>query len=285
MTISRVWSNGVVSMPIVATGPNAGQPYLASADAAALDANEQIAVSKDASTCSIFGTVTLGAGGSISLDSSTSSFVVGASSSTSTGGRLQCGHGDFPVLSPAIDVFRFVSFGEMFSNQNGFPSPLWNINPLVTNLNWQWYLDPSGSIRGGTSILQIPNSAAVIPLTRLHNGAAFPTLDVYFLVGTRTTRPTRYPGINILQYDPFLNVTTSLSGGWVYFPAAGSTAAYENGGTPNIIRASIGTSAVNVGQYLYFLALLDEDYGGSTDPANEFTGFYTGVSTATLAFQ
>lgn len=267
-------------------------PMLTSADAAALDASLQRALDKGAAQSSKFGQLAIASGASITFDSPTSSFLVTANSFTETGGRLQCGHGDFPIVSPALTLAKNVAMAEMFSNLSGVASPFWPI-AAATVLNWKWFLDPSGSAYGGTYNTQVANSAAILPLTRIHDGATLTSVTATFIVSSsRTVLPGRYPAIHVLQYDPFLNVTTSLSGanfnaGWTFFgnptPPA-NIAAYKGLQT---LTATISSMTPNVGRCLYYLALLDEDYASevATNAPNEWLGAQIHVSAADLHFQ
>jgi hypothetical protein len=266
MSLTRIWANGVSSMPVSAV---TGNPYLASADLSLLDGNFQSALDKSYLGDTQYGAITLGAGGKVSLDSPTSKFVVNANSTTSTGGRFQCGHGDFPVLSPGISVIPFFSLGEMLGTQDLFSS-FWPISQGA--LNFTWYLDPVGSMHGGTNLLWTKNSAAVIPITRSHDGVVISGFTLKFTVSAgRTNLPVRYPGLNVFQYDPFLNTFTSITGGWNYFPTAGSLAGYKNGGIANFFTAPC-TSTMNVGKYLYFATILDDDYD-SEAPGTDWNEF------------
>ena len=294
MTLPRIWSRGVASMPVSASG----SPMLSSANAAALDAAFQQSLDKGAAGSSVYGVLALAPGASITLDSPTSSFFVNNNASTSSGGRFQCGHGDYPVVTPPLSLAKNVAMTEMMSNIGGngsfslANSAIWPV-PIGTQINWKWFLDPSGSAYGGTYNLQIANSAAVLPLTRIHDGATLTSVTAKFIVSSsRTVLPGRYPAINVLQYDPFLNVTTSLSGatinaGWVSFAAPANIATYKNSGAPNTLTATISSMTPNVGKYLYFLALLDEDYASevATNAPNEWLGAQIHVTASDLHFQ
>ena len=274
MSLTRVWPNGVASM----YAPT-GSPQLQSQEIAVIDQNLQAGLDKSFKGGIAYGTITLGAGGKISLDSPGtpgSQFIVsGSGATTATGGRIKCGNGDYPLRDVGVIIVRFSSMAEMFSNISGIQSIFWP-TPPATILNWKWYLNPSGSIYSGTNSATSPNGVAIVPLTRLSNGQNFTQVTVKFLVSSSgrggAYPPGRFPGINVLQYDPFLNVTASLSG-WVYFTNPGSLAAYQNGGNANLLTAGAG-GTVNVAKYLYFLALLDEDYAGDVIAlsANEFLG-------------
>lgn len=293
MTITRVWPNGVSSMPLAANG----NPMLASADAAALDAALQQAADKGAAPQNIYGQWATAPGASFTFDSATSTFFVNGNSPTQTGGRLQCGHGDYPVVNPSLNLAKNVAMAEMMSNVDGFAaangpvSAFWPIPPGL--ISWFWFLDPSGSAYAGTYNAQIANSAAILPLTRIHDGSTLTSVVAEFIVSSsRTVLPGRFPAINVLQYDPFLNVTTSLSGpnvmsGWTSYPTPGSLAAYKNSGAPIAITATISPVVLDVSKYLYFVALLDEDYASevASDAPNEWLGVQLHVTAADLHFQ
>lgn len=207
---------------------------------------------------------------------------------TGTGGRFQCGHGDFPIISGNWQ--HFLNAGEMFSCLSKIVQIAW---PIPTNtLNWIWALDPGGSIYSGTATATLAFGAAIVPLTRIYDGAVNPTFDVFFLVGAgagRTTLPTdgKYPAVAVFQYDPFLNIVTCISSGWNYFPTPATLADYQNSGAANFIQVTCPVT-VNVDQYLYFLAILDESYDGenlATIAANQWTGIGISYDPTSMRFQ
>ena len=290
--IPRIWSLGTPSMPL----SSIGTPMLTYTDAASLDANMQRALNKSYVGDTMYGTMTLGAGGKISLDSDFVIFDVNADSTSVTGGRWQCGHGDFVGVSPDLVFKHYFSFAELFGNTkgSGFVGNGGIPWPILVSLasQWLWYMDPGGSAYPGNVTGQTPNSAAVIPLTRMYDRTDVSDVTVSFVVSSsRTTGglPTRYPAINVYQYDPFLNVLTSITaGGWNYFPTQASMTAYKNGGNANTIDASLSlVTSTDVSKYLYVLAVLDEDYGAdfATNNPNEFTGVGLAVNVSDLHFQ
>lgn len=293
MTIPRVWSSGIVSMPLGGTS----MPILDSADAAALDANLQSAADKSAAGGAFYATVTLGPAGVISLDTSTSSFAVTSDSESLTGGRFVCGNGgDFPIFtgslgaaSPVTSLQHWISAGELCWSlgpatvSNGF----WPI--LSTqSLNWIWSIDPSGSFYSGTATSLIPNGAAMIPITRMHDGATAINLSLWFKVSaSRTGLPTgRYPGVAVVKHDPFLNQWSYVTAGWVQFATPANLAAYKG---MQELTVSLGSVVVDLTKYAYYACLLDEDYGadaaGGASLANEFVGFYVSTSVNDMRFQ
>lgn len=292
MTIPRVWSSGIVSMPLGGTS----MPILDSADAAALDANLQRAADKSAAGGAFYATVSLGPAGVISLDTSTSSFAVTSNSESLTGGRFVCGNGgDFPIFtgslgvaSPVTSLVHWVSFGEMCWSlgpatvSNGF----WPI--LSTQaLGWIWSLDPSGSFYSGTATNLIPNGAAVIPITRMHDGATAINLSLSFKVSaSRTSTPARYPSIAVVKHDPFLNEWSYVTTGWVQFATPANLAAYKG---MQELTVSLGSVVVDLSIYVYYILALDEDYGadaaGGASLANEFVGFFISTSVNDMRFQ
>ena len=291
--IPRVWSNGVASMPL----STEGTPMLAYSDAATLDGHIQRALDKSYRGGNLWGTTLLGPGASLTLASTGVAFNVNANCETSAGGRLQCGHGDYPTFSSGnapllTTIQRQFTFSEMFSNLYGNLGLVpW---PAVTgNLNWVWYNNvPEASIYSGTDTTLFTNGAAIIPLTRVHDLSNLSLVTVSFLVNSgRNNLPTRFPGANLFQYDPFLNVLTSISGGWNYFNNTGGLPGYKNGGGSNSIvihpNALAGGVAIDVSKYAYFLAVLDEDYGADSGlfVPNFFTGFGTAVEVSDLHFQ
>jgi hypothetical protein len=264
-----------------------GSPQLESQEIAAIDQNMQAALDKSFKGGTAYGTITLGAGGKVSLDSPSSQFVVsGTGATTATGGRIKCGNNDFPVRSAPVNVRSFVSAAEMFSNLNGFDSAFW---PAGVSPTWKWYVDPAGSIYAGTNAAKTPNGAAIIPLTRLSDGQSFVDVQVNFLVSASNRGgaypPGRFPGARTFRYDPFLNVTTPLSD-WTYFTAPVSLIAYQNGGNANLLTVA-ATGTIEVSKYLYFVAILDEDYAGDVVAlsANEFAGVQPLTTSVDLRFQ
>jgi hypothetical protein len=295
VTLSRKWPQGVSSMPV---SPR-GTPMLASADIAGVDGNIQAALDKTYAGGTCYGALTLGPGGKISLDSSTSS-LVSRNSTTSTGGRFQCGHGDFPVLSPELTINHYFSFGEMFSDAQGSSAQTqvqWPYSP--PSFKWSQVVDASlgwgmagGSGASGT--LPTAYSAALIPFTRTHDGGQAAAVSVSFVVSSlRTNLPSdgKYPGINVFQYDPFLNVTTSLTGQWIFLTAPANLAHYKSptgsGNLPQTLVASLPFTPADVGQYLYFVAIIDESYAGNatTQAWNTFQAVTASVTASTLQFQ
>ena len=288
MALSRVWPNGVASM----NAPT-GKPQLYSSEVAAIDQNVTAALDKSTSGGTAYGTVVLGAGGKISLDSPSSQFILsGTGAVTSAGGRVKCGNNDFPLRDSPVNVIRSSSLGEMLSNLSGINSVFWP-SPPATTLSWKWYVDSSGSIYSGTNAAKAPNGAAIIPLTRVSDGQTFFSLSVSFLVSSARTAfpPGRFPGINVFQYDPFLNVTTSISStGWTYLAAPADLAHYKSptgsGNLPQTLSVSIN-KPTNDAKYLYFLALLDEDYAGEAVAlsANQFIDVQLLTVSQNLQFQ
>lgn len=240
MTIPRTWPNGVRSFPL----SPASTPMLASSDLAVLDGALQSALDKSVNGDTIYAPITIGTGASIRLVSPTSSVASGANNITTTsGGRAVCGHGDWPTFETPQTFEHFVSVMEQFSNlSESVPAGLFPI----TGVNWEWFLGLAASQMsspyGGTYEGQTPDSGAIIPVTRMHDGAVVSAVTAYFSVSPgRSGLPGRYPGINLWQFDPFLNVLTSLTGGWKFFPTASTLGAYCNGTVLSVAISSGGS--------------------------------------------
>ena len=303
MSLTRVWPNGVASMPVSAKGT----PQLNSADLAAIDQNEQQALDKYVGG-TVFGTVTLGAGGKISLDGSASFLTLGGTSTTSSGGRWQCGHGDFPSgLFLTLTMTNYFGVDEMFQNSITYaPGAQVPFPAHATPLNWEWYIQPSsgfGQPYSGTIASTIPYGAAFVPITRAPDGGILTSVSVPFLVSSaRTILPSdgNYPGVAIFQYDPFLNILTNLNAtptldGFTYVSTPANLAHYYSptgsGNSPQTITVTMPASyTVNVGKYCYFVVILDESYASetslsSTVKANLWPGILLNYTKADLAFQ
>lgn len=286
MSIAPVWAHGQGSMPSSASG----SPELTSADAAKLDSNIQQCVDKSKNGDQIIGLVRVSYGAKLLLESSTAS--VNSNNQnivTASGGRVQCGHGDVPQFVPGTPLARVPLFSvyEQFDNPGKFTAIPWPVPDTVT-LNWQWFSKgPNGSpfsgTYDGTNSSQIANGAAVIPITRVHDGSVIDSVTVYFQVNAgRGTLPTRYPSFNLFRFDPLLGITTSLTG-WTAFVLSAPVTIAHYRGVKVFSATSIG-STVDVSKYLYFLSLLDEDYvgeGGAHVP-NEFCGVYVGYLVETM---
>jgi hypothetical protein len=283
MTIPRVWGLGQPSMLISPIGT----PMLTYADAASLDANVQRTLDKSYVGGTMSGLMTLNAGG-ISLDSSGVIYNVQTATTTS-GGRLQW---DFPIFSTNT-VVRSTSLAEMFvpamADLTGVPWPI----AISSNNQFIWFSNGSvGAPWCGTYNTLYPNGMAVVPLTRMHDGASILSFSMEFIVNAgRSFMPVRFPGFNVLQYDPFFNKLTSISNGWNYLTPPANAPAYI-AANPNVVTASTitfptGQNAVDVSKYLYFAAILDEDYyldAGNFVP-NLFTNFTTSSVATSFRFQ
>lgn len=296
MTISRVWPNGVASMPTDANG----NPILSHTDAASLDTNLQKAVDKSVGGGAITGQIVIQPSGVLSLDSPTSSVVItnnGATqgvASTVAGGQIICGDNDFPVI-PSRTHTVLTNFTEFLGNRSGSTgSPRGISNSKIFSVavqGWEWFINYSG-VTGLSPAA--PRTGMIVPLTRAHDGAVLTSLSAYFAVNTgRTVRPAaanQYPSINVFRFDPLLGTLTSMrtDSQFVYFPAAATLAAYVNSGTPQAVTLTTQTAnAIDLSRYVYFLALIDEDYGASVDMAlpNAWATFSTLHTTSSFQFQ
>lgn len=293
MTIPRVWANGVSSMPTIN-----GSPYFSGADACALDGHEQRALDKTAlASQTATGSITIGPGGSISLDSSSASLqLANGFAFTQFGGYLLCGDDDFYVfsaprtrtVSTALTEARFDLVD--FSSLHDIPgfSLRTDLFPGGVTPTWSWYVDnfaiemtPGTHDNGAGGAPPYANAALFLPLDRIHDGSEATAVSVSFLVyGSRSVLPARFPGLNLFRIDPFYGSIASITGGWVYFPTPANLAAYKNGATgsgyttsgTNVVSAAL-TEAVDASRYVYLLGVLDEDYGSdaSTAKCNAFT--------------
>lgn len=274
MTIARVYPNGVPSIP---THPSTSEPYLRVVDFAAIDGHLQTAVDKTTSATNdpIAGKQTIGAGGRFVFDAS----ATGSSSALtcSGAGKLLSATGAGSILLGDQDWYEYVaprtfrrnySPGEMIYDASpiNFDDPFpW---PTPEDVVHQWWFDPSTSFnfgtRPGSDSGGVPNSAMVVPLTRIWHGATLSNFECSFIVsGFRTKLPFRYPTFSLFRLDPFLGGVPTQIGSWATTTAANLTA-YKNGHAAQQFSANY-SEVIDAETYVYFLAFLDEDY--QDDPA------------------